>query len=85
METKHENIKSAIRRFEYFNNFSDEKVFINPIFIIKWTNWNLIQQITECCVISKIEQFNPQEIIFSPSDIVSYQISDKLSYFQNIF
>lgn len=26
METKHEDIKKAIRRFEYFKNFSDEKV-----------------------------------------------------------
>lgn len=26
METKHEDIKSAVRRFEYFKNFTDEKV-----------------------------------------------------------
>lgn len=26
METKHENIKTAVRRFEYFKNFTDEKV-----------------------------------------------------------
>ena len=28
MKTRHEDIKTAIRRFEYFNNFTDEKVFI---------------------------------------------------------
>jgi hypothetical protein len=26
METKHEDIKKAVRRFEYFKNFTDEKV-----------------------------------------------------------
>lgn len=26
METRHEDIRSAVRRFEYFKNFTDEKV-----------------------------------------------------------
>lgn len=26
MGTKHENIKSAVKRFEYFKNFTEEKV-----------------------------------------------------------
>jgi hypothetical protein len=26
MATKHENVKAAIRRFDYFKNFTDEKV-----------------------------------------------------------
>lgn len=26
MQTKHEDIKKAIKRFEYFKNFTDEKV-----------------------------------------------------------
>ncbi|CRK89954.1 CLUMA_CG003682, isoform A [Clunio marinus] len=53
MESKDENIKSAIRRFNYFKNFSEETI-------------------TTCCVISRIEQFNPQQIIYSQNDIMNF-------------
>lgn len=53
LEAKHENIKKALQRFEYFNNYTVEKI-------------------RECCVISKIEQYNPQDIIHSQNDISNF-------------
>lgn len=41
METKHEDIKSAIRRFEYFKNFTNEKVGFGSYFIRSKFNINL--------------------------------------------
>lgn len=52
LATKHEQIKTAMRRFEYFKNFSEAKR-------------------TECCVLSRIAQYKPQDTIFSQHDIVS--------------
>ncbi|XP_070509908.1 uncharacterized protein [Chironomus tepperi] len=53
LEAKHENITKALGRFEYFNNYTTEKI-------------------RECCVISKIAQYDPQDIIFSQNDISNF-------------
>ncbi|CAO1431204.1 unnamed protein product [Diamesa serratosioi] len=53
LATKHEQIKIALRRFDYFKNFSDEKR-------------------TECCVLSRIEQYKPQDIIYSQHDTSNF-------------
>lgn len=41
METKHEDIKSAIRRFEYFKNFTNEKVGFGSYLLQSKFNINL--------------------------------------------
>ncbi|KAG5671781.1 hypothetical protein PVAND_001958 [Polypedilum vanderplanki] len=53
LEAKYENIKKALRRFEYFNNYTDAKI-------------------KECCVISKIEEYDAENIIYSQHDIQNF-------------